>query len=88
VVVDRTGRPIPRWLAVSRERAPELKEIGELGSQDRLDSLQRVDDIRESEQARSARSRARDDRQLLAVAGIAAGIFLLVVLALSLASLL
>jgi hypothetical protein len=86
VVVDRAGRPIPRWLAVSRARATELKEAGELGSQGRLDSLQRLDDVRVSEQQRAARHRARDDRQLLAVAGIAAGLFVLIVLALSLAS--
>jgi hypothetical protein len=86
VVVDRAGRPIPRWLAVSRARATELKEAGELGSQGRLNSLQRLDDVRVSEQLRAARRRARDDRQLLAVAGIAAGLFILIILALSLAS--
>jgi hypothetical protein len=87
VVVDRAGRPIPRWLDVSRRRAQGLKLSGEAASQDRLGSLRRIDEVRESEQSRAASHRARDDRQLLTVAGLAAALFILVVVALAIASL-
>jgi hypothetical protein len=87
IVVDRAGRPVPRWLERSRQRAGELKAEGEAESGLRLDSFRRVDSVRETEQSRAAKARALEGRQVLAISGIAAGLFLLLIVILVVASL-
>jgi ferric-dicitrate binding protein FerR (iron transport regulator) len=87
VVVDRAGRPTPRWLDRSRQRAGALKAEGEVTSQVRLGSFQQIDDVRESEQTRAAKARAREDRQALAIAGLAAAVFVLLIVVFAIVSL-
>jgi len=86
VIVDRAGRPGPRWLDRSRLRASELKAEGEQGSQARLGSFQQIDAVREAEQSRSARERAREDRQVLAISGLAGAVFILLIIIFAIAS--
>jgi tetrahydromethanopterin S-methyltransferase subunit F len=87
VVVDRAGRPVPRWLERSRRRAGELKAEGEAGSGLRMEALRQVDSVRETEQIRAAKARALEGKQVLAISGIAAGIFLVLIVVLAVASL-
>ena len=87
IVVDRAGRPVPRWLDRSRQRAGELKAEGEVGSRIRLQSLREVDAVRESEQARASLARALEGRRVLVISAVAAGLFILLVAIFAIASL-
>jgi hypothetical protein len=87
IVVDRAGRPVPRWLDRSRQRAGELKAEGEVGSHIRLQSLREVDAVRESEQARASLARALEGRRVLVISAVAAGLFILLVAIFAIASL-
>jgi len=78
---------VPRWLERSRRRAGELKAEGEAESGLRMETFRRVDSVRETEQIRAARARALEGKQVLAISGIAAGIFLVLILVLAVASL-
>jgi tetrahydromethanopterin S-methyltransferase subunit F len=78
---------VPRWLERSRHRAGELKAEGEAESGLRMETFRRVDSVRETEQIRAARARALEGKQVLAISGIAAGIFLVLILVLAVASL-
>jgi len=87
IVVDRAGRPVPRWLDRSRQRAGELQAEGEVGSRIRLQSLREVDAVRESEQARASLARALEGRRVLVISAVAAGLFILLVAIFAIASL-
>ena len=78
----------PGWLSQARGRAPELKEIGRHASNERMRGFLEIDRKREAWQAEQAGLQRQRDRKVLMAALIGSAIFLLVVLAFSLASLL
>ena len=78
----------PGWLAQARGRAPELKETGLHASNERMQGFLEIDRKREAWQAEQADLQRQRDRKVLTAALIGSAIFLLVVLAFSLAALL
>ena len=78
----------PIWLEQARGRAPDLKERGRQASDVRMGGLTEIDRKRESWQAERAAFQREKDRKVLMVAMIGSGLFLLLVLGLSLAALL
>jgi hypothetical protein len=78
----------PVWLEQARGRAPDLKERGRQASDVRMDGLTEIDRKREAWQAERAAFQREKDRKVLMVAMIGSGVFLLLVLGLSLSALL
>jgi hypothetical protein len=78
----------PVWLEQARGRAPELKQVGQAGSEARMEGLLDVDRRREAWQSERASQQHRRDRRVLTFALVGSGLFLLVVLAVSLSALL
>jgi len=76
----------PTWLAEARERAPDLKERGQQASETRMEGFLEIDRKREAWQAEQATRQRERDRKVLTVALIGSGIFVIAVLAFSLAA--
>ncbi len=78
----------PSWLSQARGRATDLKERGRQASETRMEGFLEIDRKREAWQEERAAWQRRRDRKVLTVALIGSGIFVIAVLALSLAALL
>lgn len=76
----------PVWLAQARGRAPELKETGRRASLERMEGFLEIDRKREAWQADQANLQRSRDRKVIILALIGSAVFLLLVLAYSLAN--